>query len=162
MTIKLWLDDERPAPAGWVHARSSDEAIAILSENDVAAVSFDHDLGGDDTGYRVACWLEERAASGMAVPEQLMVHSANPVGHARIEQAIASIRRLTQDSPSTSPTSLTPAPTARKPVSMKVLLTAATLVLLMSAQPAHHPRNMTRRERRAAAREKKRADAARG
>jgi len=93
-SISLWIDDERPAPHGWRHARSSAEAIAILTREDVIAVSFDHDLGEDDSGYRVVCWLEERAHNGHRVPTVLDIHSANPIGRFRMQQAIDSIRRV--------------------------------------------------------------------
>ncbi|HEV8658920.1 MAG TPA: cyclic-phosphate processing receiver domain-containing protein [Thermoanaerobaculia bacterium] len=90
----VWLDDERPAPFGWTHVKTSAECIEILKREDVGAISLDHDLGGDDNGYIVACWLEERAAEGLRVPEIIRVHSANAVGRARIEQAIVSISKL--------------------------------------------------------------------
>lgn len=91
--VYLWVDDLRPAPDGWLHARTSDEAIHILADLNVDRVSLDHDLGGDDTGYRVVCWLEQRAFNGERVPE-IGVHSANSVGRARIMQAIESIRKM--------------------------------------------------------------------
>lgn len=28
--MKVWLDDERPAPKGWVHVKTADEAIHLL------------------------------------------------------------------------------------------------------------------------------------
>jgi Cyclic-phosphate processing Receiver domain len=95
--MKIWLDDERPAPDGWVCVETSADAIRLLETNPghVEALSLDHDLGGDDTGYLVIAWLEERVAlDGFAAPVELRVHSANPVGRARMQQTIDSIRRL--------------------------------------------------------------------
>lgn len=42
--MKLWLDDTRRAPPGWVWARTLDQAVALLREG-VALASLDHDLG---------------------------------------------------------------------------------------------------------------------
>lgn len=92
----LWVDDERPAPEGWLSATTSVQAIVLLKTNAISRLSLDHDLGGDDTGYKVLEWLEEQAAAGVMkhLPNEIQVHSANPVGQQRMRQAIASIQRL--------------------------------------------------------------------
>lgn len=74
--IRLWIDDLRPAPDGWTWAKTSAEAIDALRQGGVMAVSFDHDLGGDDTTRPVVLWLCEHDAW----PPVVHVHSANPVG----------------------------------------------------------------------------------
>lgn len=93
----MFLDDERmpdgvpglPEPDDWVIVRSAAECIALLETREVIAVSLDHDLGADvPTGYDVACWLELAHAEGRPVPPQLYVHTANPVGRARILAAL--------------------------------------------------------------------------
>jgi hypothetical protein len=97
----LWLDDVREAPTGWVHVRTPEEAINLLRTGEVEAISLDHDLGlatpeAERTGYDVLAWLEKEVATGTwqcEVPK-IQVHSANPVGRRRMEQAIASIQRL--------------------------------------------------------------------
>lgn len=43
--VRLWHDDVRPAPAGWVHARTNKEAIDIFINNEVVEASLDHDMG---------------------------------------------------------------------------------------------------------------------
>lgn len=75
---QLWIDDLRLPPEGWTWAKTSAEAITILetSLGDITAISFDHDLGGDDTTRPVALWLAERGA----FPEEVYIHSANIVG----------------------------------------------------------------------------------
>ncbi len=63
-------------------------------------VSLDHDLGDDaacGTGYEVACWIEEAVATRGFEPPAIRIHSANVVGRARMEQAIASIERLRRE-----------------------------------------------------------------
>ena len=99
--MKVWLDDVRDAPDGWVHVRTPEEAIELLRSGKVKEISLDHDLGlasdeAERTGYDVLRWLEEAVANGgwpFRLPE-IRVHSANPVGRRRMEQAIDSIRRL--------------------------------------------------------------------
>lgn len=86
---KLWLDDERPSPLGWAHARTARQAIDILDTCTVTEVSLDHDLGdGQGSGYEVACWIEKAAKFGQIPRLRWSVHSANPVGKARMEQAL--------------------------------------------------------------------------
>ena len=58
--MKVYLDDERVAPAGWIQARWPDEVITLLASGEVTHLSLDHDLGDDDrgTGYDVVLWIE--------------------------------------------------------------------------------------------------------
>ncbi len=43
--MKLWLDDRLAAPEGWTHARTVEEAKALLLGGPVEDASLDHDLG---------------------------------------------------------------------------------------------------------------------
>lgn len=45
--IRLWHDDVRPPPRGWVWVRTNDDARAILQTGRVIEASLDHDLGYD-------------------------------------------------------------------------------------------------------------------
>lgn len=92
---KLWVDDVRPAPAGWNLAVNYDEAIKSLSTNQYDEVSLDHDIasydstGRERTGYDIALWLANRkVALGEYVPPIVKCHSANPPGRQRIEGVI--------------------------------------------------------------------------
>jgi hypothetical protein len=77
----------------------------LLRSGEVEELSLDHDLGlftteGKDwTGYAVLEWLERGVATGAAAFDMpgISIHSANPVGRKRLEQAIASIGRLATD-----------------------------------------------------------------
>ena len=99
--MRVYLDDTREAPAGWVRAHTPEEVIELLRSGSVEALSLDHDLGltsdaGERTGYDVLRWLEKAVATGawvLPLPE-IRIHSANPVGRRRMEQGIASIQRL--------------------------------------------------------------------
>jgi hypothetical protein len=100
--IRVWLDDVRDAPEGWTRAYTAQEAIALLEAGGVVEISLDHDLGDETTcgtGYQVATWIEEAVATRGFVPPTIKVHSANVVGRARMEQAIASIARLVARKP---------------------------------------------------------------
>lgn len=97
--MKVWLDDERPAPDGWRRVRWPDEAIALLKTDTVTHLSLDHDLGDDErgTGYDVVLWLEEAVATrGFTPPETIRVHSANSSARLKMQAGIASTRRLAQ------------------------------------------------------------------
>lgn len=97
--MKVWHDDVRPAPPGWEWARTNAEARKLLSENHVTDISLDHDLGYHDvempddpddlldvlqaagprageTGLDLVEWM----CHGQNVPENVTVHSWNPVG----------------------------------------------------------------------------------
>jgi hypothetical protein len=79
--MKIWVDDIRPAPEGWVWFESSDAVIHFLKfckrqMLTVHEMSLDHDLGGEDTTRYVVLWMREADFW----PEQVYVHSANYVG----------------------------------------------------------------------------------
>ena len=83
--MKIWLDDLRPAPDGWIHAHSVNEFKAFIKTQGIPEeVSLDHDLGdfshdGGD-GWKATLWLCEKEIW----PERVVVHSANAVGRSRM------------------------------------------------------------------------------
>lgn len=91
--MRIFLDDLRPAPEGWVRVFWPDEAIAHLKTGHVTHLSLDHDLGDDarGTGYDVLLWIEEAVAVDGFKPPKITVHSANPAARIRMEAAIAAI-----------------------------------------------------------------------
>jgi hypothetical protein len=106
--MRVFLDDERPTPQGWVRAYWPKEVIALLEAGGVTEVSLDHDLGDDQrgTGYDVVLWVEEAVAMRGFIAPKLTVHSANSSARAKMEQGIAKIVRLTSQSAHTPNTSL--------------------------------------------------------
>lgn len=89
--MKIWLDDVRPEPLGWVRVLNYPNFAKLVKDNRhiITHISFDHDLDYSDpcgrTGYEAACLIEELAASNDINPAiQLAVHSANPSGAQRI------------------------------------------------------------------------------
>lgn len=93
--LRVWLDDERPAPEGWVSCRWPGEVISLLESEQVATVSLDHDLGDDSrgTGYDVLLWLEEAVARYGFVPPEILIHTANPAARTRMLAAVDAIAR---------------------------------------------------------------------
>jgi hypothetical protein len=91
--MKVYLDDERSTPAGWVRVYWPDEAIELLRTGEVVEISLDHDLGDDErgTGYDVVLWIEEQVALHGFVPPQISVHSANVSARAKMEAGIRAI-----------------------------------------------------------------------
>lgn len=98
--MRIFLDDERPTPEGWVRAYWPHEVIALLKAGGVTEVSLDHDLGDDKkgTGYDVILWLEEAVAVRAFKPPQVIVHSANASARIKMESGIASIQRFARNS----------------------------------------------------------------
>lgn len=96
--MKLFIDDIRnPPDETWILARSSNAAVSILFDNlnIIEEISFDHDLGGDDTAYEVVEFLEEMAHEGhLYKPFAWTVHSQNPVGRERLIAGLLSINRI--------------------------------------------------------------------
>lgn len=108
--MKLWLDDERPEPVGWVRVTTAENCIEILTHYDVDELSLDHDLddvqyreSGPATGYDVAYWLWKQVQVGAwsLVPGIIKCHSANPVGRERIVSVLQEIRKLREEASGT-------------------------------------------------------------
>jgi len=99
--MKVYLDDERPTPSGWVRAYWPDDAIEFLLTGMVEVISLDHDLGDDSrgTGYDVIRWIEEQVVFNSFRPPVIWVHSANPSAHERMIQGLRSIKKLSCVSP---------------------------------------------------------------
>ena len=91
--MKLWIDDVRPAPEGYVWAQSVMMAQAIIKveekeDNKIELIDIDHDAGdyaSDGGDYiKLLDWLEE---TGCNYP--IHIHSMNPVG-------VENMRRIIQ------------------------------------------------------------------
>lgn len=111
--MKLWHDDVRPPPPGWVWARTNEKAKEFLSERLVTEISLDHDLGlhvldvpesgADDYWDKVIeianSVTAEDAETGLdlvewmiikrLVPHKVTIHSWNPDGAMRMATRLA-------------------------------------------------------------------------
>jgi hypothetical protein len=98
--MKLWIDDVRPAPEGYIWCKSVLMAKSYIIKysnridwdnnlvDEIELIDLDHDAGdyacfGGDY-IRILDWLEE---TGRNYP--IRIHSANPVG-------VANMRRIIQ------------------------------------------------------------------
>jgi hypothetical protein len=72
----------RPAPEGWVRARTNAEALQVLRTGEVTEASLDYDLDlrGDETGYDLAVAM---VLEGL-VPGSVTIHSWNAAESLRI------------------------------------------------------------------------------
>ena len=98
--IRLWLDDVRDpqdpqiqekfgAEGNEIWVKTMPEAISYLNQGNVSFISFDNDLGeGQEEGYHLADWIEEKAFDGTLSPLGWNVHSRNPVGSSKIVNAM--------------------------------------------------------------------------
>lgn len=101
--MKIWLDDLRPAPEGYIWCHSVNEAIKEIKVSmswlcsglknlnrhswEIQVIDCDHDLGdyaidGGD-GIKLLDWLE---ACGYNFP--ICIHTANPVGRENMRAVI--------------------------------------------------------------------------
>lgn len=80
--VNVFIDDERfCAYEDWITVRTSREAIATLTCLKLMGIgldeiSFDHDLGGEDTTRHIVIWMIENEY----FPRKTYVHSMNPIG----------------------------------------------------------------------------------
>jgi len=94
--MRVYLDDERPTPEGWVRVYWPSEAIELLETGQVEELSLDHDLGDDErgTGYDVVLWIEEAVVLRSFKPPKIAVHSANSPARAKMLAGIRTIEKL--------------------------------------------------------------------
>ena len=99
--IKIWLDDIRPAPNGYFHCRSVNEAklniIHCEAERaEIEVIDCDHDLGDYATdggdGIKLIDWLAERKTF-----YPIRLHTQNPVGRENMQLEIDRYWRKTND-----------------------------------------------------------------
>ena len=101
MSYYLFIDDERFPPNDakpWEIVRSSKEACdAVECRGMPTFISFDHDLGGDDTAMRFLHWLTDHVLDhGIDLScTAYTVHSQNPVGRDHIIGLMENLRRAT-------------------------------------------------------------------
>ena len=94
--MKVFLDDERQTPDGWVRVYWPREAIALLMTGQVTEISLDHDLGNDEigTGYDVVLWIEQEVHLNGFKPPKMKVHSANSSARMKMQNGINAIERF--------------------------------------------------------------------
>lgn len=93
--MKLWLDDVRPAPDGWLWSSTAQSAIWYLQSHIITEASLDYDIiwsSADETdwentqtGFGVVSWMER---NNVWPVDGVKVHSANKAGAARMQAII--------------------------------------------------------------------------
>ncbi len=77
--INIYLDDVRPCPEGFVLAKTPEECMNLLRDNEVNILSLDHDIDFNlsrKTGYDVAMYIIHKNK----YPDIIYLHTSNPVG----------------------------------------------------------------------------------
>lgn len=81
--MRVWLDDVRAAPPGWVRTYTVDQTLQFLRTGQVVELSLDYDLDATDglrKGIEVIAWLERKMAEGRINPPVVHIHTINPGG----------------------------------------------------------------------------------
>jgi hypothetical protein len=92
--MKVYLDDERTAPDGWVLVKTVDDVIYLL--DCITDLSLDHDLGeGNKTGYDLMVYLEDKVYNDETfnIPN-ITFHTQNPVGLANMRICLRYIYKI--------------------------------------------------------------------
>lgn len=104
---KLYLDDVRPVPLGWVLVKNYDEFVNYITINGLPEfISFDHDLAEEQypwndpnygkgflsydtykekTGYDCVKWLVEYCQTNNLSLPPYQTHTMNPIGKKNME-----------------------------------------------------------------------------
>jgi len=96
--MKVFLDDCRPTPDGWVRTYTVDQTLILLASRQVKAISLDNDLGEDQKeGYKVLDELEEMVYYDPTFPiPEMAVHSSNASRVQYMKQVIAKLEAIRQ------------------------------------------------------------------
>jgi hypothetical protein len=96
--MKIFLDDERITPEGWIRTYSVEETIEYLKTRQVTHLSCDNDLGSLDVkteGFNVLNWLEQEVFNDPSFPvPEITIHSSNASRVKSMLATIDSINRL--------------------------------------------------------------------
>lgn len=87
-TIKIYVDDLRPTPEGYLRCRRAKEAMLLIETlaklGNSLEISLDHDAGdyGPPDYITILDWLEEEEEAGRIDCSQMSfyLHTGNPVG----------------------------------------------------------------------------------
>ena len=92
MNMKIWVDDLRPVPEGYVGTKSVNETITLIESleskgSEIELLDLDHDLGdfaydGGDA-IKLLDYLAERETY-----YPIKIHTSNPVGRSNMERMI--------------------------------------------------------------------------
>ncbi len=89
MKSKLFVDDWRNAPAGWVLARTVEEALQVLRTGEVEEVSLDYMIGEDpDHNFEpVARFIAQMPREKR--PKRVLIHTSSGRGAWALERLLS-------------------------------------------------------------------------
>jgi len=84
--IKVYMDDTRPCPKGFILTRSVGKCKKLLkSKRAIHTLSLDHDMGfGQPTGFDLVKYMVKHKRYA----KKIIIHSANPFGRFRMVQLL--------------------------------------------------------------------------
>lgn len=105
--MKIWLDDiRRPPDQSWTwcdNGHDFDDWLKSEWRDSIKEISFDHDIatfdayGNEITGYTCLCWIEKLQFNDTKFKlPKMYVHSANPVGRAKMIRLIERLENREQ------------------------------------------------------------------
>ena len=97
--LNVWLDDIRPAPEGWIPARTPDEVISHLRTGKVVEISLDYELNlpGDPQpcGADVLRWIKRHLDEHPDYePPTAHLHTACPFGRTEMNDILHRINAV--------------------------------------------------------------------
>lgn len=96
--MKVFMDDLRETPTGWLRTYTAEATIDLLKTRQVTHLSLDNDLGeGLSEGYTVLDTLEELVYNDPSFPlPEITIHSSNASRVEYMQRAVKSINRIRQ------------------------------------------------------------------
>lgn len=94
--LKIWLDDERLPPKGWIWCKTAPAAISFLQRFGAKIISLDHDLGDEKNGNGndVLVFIEEMVhINPDYFPPEIQIHTANPSARTKMTAGLEAIKR---------------------------------------------------------------------
>lgn len=95
--LKIYLDDKRSTPDGYVRAFWPSQVITLIEEFKTEEISLDHDLGDDETGTGndVVLYIEEKIYfnKGWDLPV-LKTHTDNSSARDKMRKGIEQIKKI--------------------------------------------------------------------
>lgn len=96
MNRRVYLDDLRQAPRGWIQTQTAEETIALLKQGDVEELSLDYNLGPSttQTGDVVLRWIEREIHKNpqWQLPKVIRIHSGHYRGRQLMIDHLGEIR----------------------------------------------------------------------
>lgn len=101
--MKIWLDDERPAPEGWVWIKDPTRMMEIFCfEETLEEISLDHDMGEHYQGRElcnggaVLNMMERLVYEDGWTPPIIHIHTKNPVARKWMMEVANKLNALRQ------------------------------------------------------------------